>query len=680
VTENPLDAWRATMKRRLTVAAVVFACWAAVIESRLFHLQVLRHAALAAYAESQHNEIRRIPARRGDILDRNGEVLVTSVDATTINIAPVKVTDAAATAAALCAALTGCDRDEREALRARLSSGRKQAFVRRRASDRDAARVAALDLPGVWFETEPRRYYPGRELLAHTLGYVGTDPKGLAGLEAAYEDVIGGQDGAMLVLEDANHATVERRIETAPTTGSTLELTIDKHIQYVVDRELRRGVQENRALGGAAVVIDPWSGDVLATSAFPTFDPNVPPAPGSEALRNRAVQEVYEPGSTFKIVTASAALEQGVVEPDDIIDTSGGRIGFGSDYIYDLHDYKRLSFTDVFAKSSNVGSVMVALRLGPDRLIEYARRFGFGRRTASRDFPGEANGRVWNAADLKDSALARVSIGYQVSVTPLQMAAAVSSIANGGELIRPRILRAVITDGVRSQLSKRVINRTVTPAVAAQVTAMMEAVVERGTGTQAQIGGYAVAGKTGTARKWIGIGNGYSPAHYNASFVGFVPSRRPAYTIVVVIDSPRGANGYYGGPVAGPVFRRIAEHLLRRGAVPPTFDPPAPLIVDRQRRDEGSQPALADATAPAIVRARLERQTWDGLYPDLRGVSERDAVRRLAALGVQASIQGSGLVRDQRPAAGTPVEPGQRAVLWLSRDLAALRGNRVAEP
>jgi cell division protein FtsI (penicillin-binding protein 3) len=674
VTENPLDAWRATMKRRLTVAAVAFACWAVVIEGRLFHLQVLRHGALAAYAESQHNEVRRIPARRGDILDRNGEVLVTSVDATTINIAPVKVTDAAATAAALCAALTGCDRDEREALRARLSSGRKQAFVRRRASDQDAARVAALNLPGVWFETEPRRYYPGRELLAHALGYVGTDPKGLAGLEAAYEDVISGQDGAMLVLEDAKHATVDRRVETAPTTGSTLELTIDKHIQYVVDRELRRGVQENRALGGAAVVIDPWSGDVLATSAFPTFDPNVPPGPGSEALRNRAVQEVYEPGSTFKIVTASAALEQGVVEPDDIIDASGGRIGFGSDYIYDLHDYKRLPFTDVFAKSSNVGSVRVALRLGPDRLIEYARRFGFGRRTASRDFPGEANGRVWDAADLNDPALARVSIGYQVSVTPLQMAAAVSSIANGGELIRPRILRAVITDGVRSPLSKRVINRTVSSAVAAQVTAMTEAVVERGTGTQAQIGGYAVAAKTGTARKWN------SPTHYNASFVGFVPSRRPAYTIVVVIDSPRGANGYYGGPVAGPVFRRIAENLLRRGAVPPTFDPPAPLIVDRRQEAEGSQPALADATAPAIVPARLERQTWDGLYPDLRGTSERDAVRRLAALGVQASIQGSGLVRDQRPPAGTPVEPGQRAVLWLSRDLAGLRGARVAGP
>ncbi len=326
--------------------------------------------------------------------------------------------------------------------------------------------------------SESKRFYPNRELAAHLLGHVGKDHEGLDGIEHTYDTVIKGHTGTLLVQKDSRGSTFSNKITTAPTAGATLELTIDEYLQYVVERELSAGVVENRAASGSAIVMDPWTGEILALANVPTFNPNARQQARPEMLRNRAVQDIYEPGSTFKIVTASAALEQKIVDPDDRIDVSGGKINFGSDVIRDTHDYRVLTFEDVIVKSSNVGAIKVALKLGAVRLTDYVKRFGFGRRSAPRDFPAESPGKVWEASKLKESALARVSIGYQVAVTPLQMAAAVSSIANGGELIQPRVVQAIIKDGTRRTMPKTVVNRTVTPSVAAQVTAIMEGVVQ----------------------------------------------------------------------------------------------------------------------------------------------------------------------------------------------------------
>ena len=426
------------------------------------------------------------------------------------------------------------------------------------------------------FLKENRRYYPKRNLAAHLLGYVGVDNIGLGGIESSYDERILGRPGKLLIHTDAKHQAFSR-IERPPTTGENLELSIDQNLQHIAQRELVAAVKANRASGGTVIVMNPHTGEILALANEPTFNPNIFNKFSEDIRRNRAVQEVYEPGSTFKIVTASAALEERIIKPDSLIDVSDGMIQFGSRKIRDIYRYGTLSFSDVIVKSSNVGAIKVGLELGSDRLSRYVRRFGFGQ-TLSPDFRGESRGIVWKVEDLDPGALASVSMGYQIGVTPLQMVSAVSAIANGGRLIEPRVISAFVRDGERVSVEPRIIRRVVEPGTAVALTQIMEGVVERGSGRSARIEGYTVAGKTGTAAK---LHNGsYSKTNYMASFVGFAPSRDPAITILVVIDSP--SNGeYYGGAVAAPVFKTIAEEVLRYLHVGPNLNAPLPVLVTR---------------------------------------------------------------------------------------------------
>jgi cell division protein FtsI (penicillin-binding protein 3) len=659
VVANQKLNWRGTMKARVTIAAVVMVVWALVIQARLVHLQVFRYDELRAQADRQQSYRRELPGRRGEILDRNGRVLAYSVVTDTVYAVPGDISDRPGAVAGLCKAL-GCDSDARAQLTARLARNKDFVYVRRRVTPAQAKRVKELAIEGVGFLKEDERFYPNRELAAHVLGFVGTEHKGLGGIESTYDSLITGSAGSVRVQKDFT-----THVEKQPTVGSALELTIDERIQHLTERELRRGVLENRAEAGTAIVMDPQTGEILAMANYPTFNPNSFASFPASQRRNRAVQDVYEPGSTFKIVTASAALEQGVVDPDDVIDVSGGKIVFGpGDVVRDTHDYKRLTFSDVIVKSSNVGAIKVAQRLGAERMTEYVRRFGFGRPASRQDFPSETGGIVWSAERLKDRALARVSIGYQVAVNALQVATAASSIANGGELVRPRMVRAVIRDGQRLVVPRAVINRTVPPRVASEMTAMMEGVVSDGTGTMAQIPGYTVAGKTGTATKWKD--GQYIPTEHNASFVGFVPSRAPRFTIIVVIDAPKGPNGYYGGPVAAPVFKRIAEGALRYGRIPPTLNPAPPVVVQRGTGGAHEQP-VSNVEAPPRRIAAVAAARRDGLFPDLSGLSAREAAGALARLGFAPRMLGSGLVVTQKPAAGTPLDGGARVTLWLDR-------------
>jgi cell division protein FtsI/penicillin-binding protein 2 len=447
-------------------------------------------------------------------------------------------------------------------------------------------------------------------------------------------------------------------VTVLPTAGSSIELTVDAVLQHVVERELARGVAEHRAESGVAIVMDPWTGEVLAMASVPTFNPNTFGEAKEDRRRNLGVTYIYEPGSTFKTFTASAVLQERLLTPESPIDCSPGYLMIGSRRVNDVHRYGVLSFTDVIIKSSNVGAIKAGFRVGSEQMQRYVRRFGFGSRL-SPDLPGEQAGIVWG--ELSETALASVSMGYQIGVTPLQMATAVSSIANGGQLMRPRLVRAFWNGGTRKAVAPEMIRRTVTAETAETLTAIMEGVVDRGTAKSTQIEGYTIAAKTGTAAK---LDDGvYSKQRYNSSIVGFFPSRKPVVTVLVVIDSPR-VGGYYGGVVAGPVFKRIVEAAIQHIGVPRSLHPEQPVMVARHST-ESVTPVVygAGAVLPASAAP-----SHDGVMPDLRGLSARSAARTLARAGFMPRLAGQGVVTAQDPMAGTALDPGTSVRLWLDRE------------
>jgi cell division protein FtsI (penicillin-binding protein 3) len=672
VVEQTKNPWQRTIRSRVVIAAVLFAAWAVVLEARLIHLQVFRRAELQARADHQRTSTLHVPAKRGEIVDRHGQVLATSVDAEAIFAVPTEIEHPSATAKALCDVLSECTPRERDEIAERLSKPRPFAYVRRanRVSLQDARRVRQLGLPGIGFMKDTRRAYPNNELAAHLLGYVGTDNTGLNGIEAAYNTSISGREGTVLIETDV-HRQPYGRLDRAGTPGATLQLTIDQYLQHVAERELHAAVEENRAAGGSVVIMDPHTGEVLAIANEPTFDPNRYGEAGENERRNRAIQDVYEPGSTFKIVTASAALDEQVMTPDAPIDVSGGLIRLGSRVVHDTHNYGVLSFTDVLVKSSNVGAIKIGLRLGAERLGRYVHRFGFGTRL-SRDLPGENAGIVWDPAQWGESALASVSMGYQISVTPLQMATAASIVANGGEMIQPRVVKALTSaDGTRTEVRARVLRRAILASTADQLTSIMEGVIERGTATVAKIPGYSIAGKTGTAHKLEG--RRYSPSNFNASFVGFIPSRKPAVTILVVIDSPHGGHGYYGGAVAAPAFKRIAETTMRYLGVAPNVGP-APVLFAQQHSAPRVQ-QVSTTERVTFVRTLTADGAGAAVVPDVIGLSAREAIRVLARVGMTAGrVSGDGVVVQQAPRPGSAVEPGTAWSLALGRPASAGTG------
>jgi cell division protein FtsI (penicillin-binding protein 3) len=666
---EPANAWRTTLKSRIVVAAVGLFVWSTAIEARLVYLQVYRHGDLVARAERQQLRTVAASGKRGEIRDRRGHVLAYSVDADSIYAVPTEIADPDQAAASLCRALDDCSPADRQALADRIRRGRAFVYVRRQVTPDQARRVAALQLEGVGFMKENRRFYPNKELAAHLLGYVGLDNTGLAGIEATYDNLIKGHAGTVLIQTDAKRQAFSR-VERPSTTGADLDLTIDEYLQHIAERELQAGVEYAGAEGGSAVVMDPRTGEILALASYPTFNPNAYRNSTDEERRNRAIQDLYEPGSTFKIVTASAALEQKVLTPTDLVDTSPGVIRFGSRVVDEdkHHNYGVLSFTDVIVKSSNVGAIKIGLRVGAQRMGIYARRFGFGH-PMSPDFPSESPGILWDPARQTESALASMSMGYQVAVTPLQMATAVSAVANGGELLQPRIVRAVTRDGVRRAVPRKVVTHAIDRDTAADVTAIMEAVVERGTGRAAQIERYTIAGKTGTAQK---VENGrYSNTDYNVSFVGFVPSRDPVFTIVVVVDSPHKVPPY-GATVAAPVFKRIAAAALQQYGVPPSINPAPPVLaVHHDADDAHDRPTSTAGLTPNIVTVNGKAPGTAAVFPDLRGLSARDALRTLARLGMTARLNGAGIVIRQVPEPGAALDRETAATLWLQRQLAA---------
>jgi len=545
------------------------------ISSRLIVLQVFDAPSLDEAAAKQRLRTIDLPAERGRIFDRDGGDLALSVPARTVYAQPRLIKDAAGTARKLAPVL----RLPASAILARLKSGGGWTYLARKIPVSRGQAVARLDLPGIGVLTDTMRRYPSGPLASQVLGFVGADGTGLAGLEQRYNGMLAGHAGQLLLEQDPSGRPIpqgQRSVEPA-RPGADLVLTIDQNIQYVAERSLAAAVKQFKARAGSVVVMAPRTGEVLAMANVPSFDPNRFGDSTAEARKNRAVSNVFEPGSTNKVITAAAALEAGVVRPSTRVTVpSVLPLCPGIHPFHDSHSHgtEELTFADVVAQSSNIGTIKVATRLGAQRLAQAELNFGYGRRTGV-ELPGETPGIVrpqstWTCPDLGTNA-----IGQGVAVSVLQMARVYASVANGGLLVQPTLVRGIIDERGDYHASQRVTPKRILSANTTRtLTGILEGVVrEGGTGTAAALDGWTVAGKTGTAQV-PGPGGGYLPGAYVGSFIGFAPAEDPQVVVAVVLDRP--TTGIYGGTVAAPVFREVAGYALRHLEVPPSLGGGAP--------------------------------------------------------------------------------------------------------
>ncbi|MFI5007218.1 MAG: penicillin-binding protein [Solirubrobacterales bacterium] len=645
---------------RLMLLALSISLWALVITIRLFHVQVLARSFYEHQGARQSERTINLDPRRGAILDRDGKPLAVSVDAESIYAVPQDIENPTTTARALAGALE-LDAAERKDLASHLQKSRAFVWVRRKVDPRTAQRVRALQLDGIGFLTENRRYYPKRELASQVLGYVGLDNTGMSGIEYAFEELIRGRAAKVVVHTDARRRPVGHT-EKPSTEGHTVVLTLDESIQHAAERELERALAETQAVGAVAIVLDPFTGEVLAMANRPGFNPNRFAASPSGRWRNRAVTDAYEPGSIFKIVTAAAGLQERVVEPGEILDCGHGVIDIAGVRINDHAVFDRLTFKDAVVHSSDIGMIRVGQRVGRESFNRYMRDFGFGV-PSGVELPGESSGLLRPTGKWSALSLPSMSFGQEVGVTALQMAMAAAAVANGGYLMKPLVVRRVedAEGRVVKEMKPVVVRRVLQPETVDVLTDILKEVVKSGTGRNAVIPGFVVAGKTGTAQKLDASGH-YSMIDHVASFVGFTPASHPALLILVSLDTPRGLRNQ-GGDVAAPVFARIAEAALRRLAVPP--DDPGRVLRAVADPPEGIvRAAYRPETTPMPLP---EKSDEPGIMPDLRGRSAREAAIAAAQRGLIVELRGSGRVVAQSLEPGTEIEAGNTCVLTLAR-------------
>lgn len=647
------------VRLRLMLMALSLCLWGLLILGRLFQLQLFEGDSFARQAARQSERTINLSPRRGPILDRKRRPLAVSVDAESVYAVPQEIRDATRTAAELARAL-GWDGAAQRELAAQLQRNRAFVWVKRKVDPQTVRALRGLQLEGIGFLAENRRYYPKRELASQVLGYVGTDNTGMSGIEYALEELIGGRAAKVTVHIDARRRPVGHT-EKPSTEGMTVVLTLDEVIQYIAERELDSAMAETASLSGVVIVMDPTTGEILAMANSPTFNPNRWEAYSSARWRNRAVADAYEPGSVFKVFTAAAGLQEKVVDPDEVIDCGGGAVEVAGTVIHDHQVFKELAFRDVIGKSSDVGVIRVAQRLGRENFSRYVREFGFGVPTGV-ELPGESGGLLRPTSKWSALSLASLSFGQEVGVTALQLATAVSAVANGGTLMRPMIVRQV--ESASGEIVKvgapAAVRRVLEEKTVDTLTDLLKGVVARGTGRRAAVPGYEVAGKTGTAQKIDATGR-YSAVDHVASFVGFAPASRPALVILVSLDSPRGTSNQ-GGDVAAPLFARIAERALRHLAIAP--DDSEGRLPARPPSAEGlllaSTPEVAAPhSAPSVLGATA--------MPDLRGRSAREAAIEAARRGLIVELKGSGWVVAQDPEAGSEIMPGMTCALRLGR-------------
>jgi cell division protein FtsI (penicillin-binding protein 3) len=630
------------------IVAAVIGLGLCSVSARLAWLQIVKSGELAHMAERQYSRTVVLHAQRGPIVDRNGAPLASSTPAESLFAQPRVVGDPVRVAARL-SPLVGVPEAE---LHAALTSARPWVWLRRKMAPAVAAQVKALREPGLGVLAEPLRLYPNRELAAHVVGFEGVDG-GLEGVERAFNEVLAGTPGKAVVGRDAlGREVVTQQVLVEPAPGQGVMLTIDNTIQYIAEREIDAAFRRTQAKAAMAVVMDPRTGDILAMAIRPTFNPNTfLDVPSRDHWRNRAVTDPFEPGSTFKVILAAAALEEGVVKPEDQIYAENGAITIARTTIHDWKKYGWLSFGEVLQNSSNVGTIKVGLMLGRERYHRYMSAFGFGAPTGV-GLAGESRGLLRDPKRWSALSLPTMSIGQEISVTALQMVAAFGAIANGGTLMQPRLVKATFDAAGRE--SRRVpptaVRQVVSPETARTLGQMLTRVVDQGTGHLAAIPGYAVGGKTGTAQKLDPATRRYSRAPGVLSFVGFAPVDDPRFVMLVMIDEPR--NEKWGSEAAAPIFSAIGREVLRYLEVPPRDVPPVQIVTGE----------------PVLPRARLASTAPAPdatLMPDLRGQTLRQALAALEPLQVQVEIAGRGRVLQQTPPAGAPLAPALVARLTL---------------
>lgn len=558
------------VKSRLALVSLVLSAAGLVLVGRLVHLQIIQHDRLAAQSDKQFLRTVEITSGRGNIYDRNRNQLATNIRVESVYADPKSVAEKTATARILARVL----KLNPQAVLKKLKSNRHFVWIKRKSELNAVEKLKQLDLVGVGFIAETKRYYPKRKLAASTLGFVGLDNQGLAGIEHYHHAVLKGRTQRTVLEKDARGRflwTTANAQDLNPGKQDVV-LALDEVIQFIAERELNRQVKEYRAKSGLAIVMDPFSGAVYAMASAPEFNPNNYAAYPPHIWRNDAVASAFEPGSIFKPIVAAASLEEGLAGPDDIFFCENGSYQIGKSRISEAsnHQFGWLTLRSIIAKSSNIGAIKIAQRLGNRRFYDYIRKFGFGRRLGV-DLPGEASGTLRSIRQWSGLSLASISFGHEISVTPIQMVSAIAAIANGGVLIRPRLTQAILKNGVLDRtFEPEALQTVLSEETSRQMINILKSVVKTGTGAKAAIPGFEVAGKTGTAQKIDPKTQTYSKTKYLASFVGFVPADAPRLVILVMIDEPQKT--YWGGEVAAPVFQRIARKTLRYLHIPSSLD------------------------------------------------------------------------------------------------------------
>jgi cell division protein FtsI (penicillin-binding protein 3) len=634
---------------RIYCVAAMLLSGLVIVLGRVYQLQVLQRDRLGALARAGYRGVVKLPPKRGTIYDRDGHELAISVQVGSVFAHPHQIKDKHKTAQLLSRPLGESERT----LFSQLESERPFVWLKRRIDPENARGVEAMAIEGLGVTSETRRFYPGKETAAHLVGFVGGDNEGLEGLERKYDALLRGPQDSLIQMRDALGRSfyISRQIPYARGLHD-LVLTINKAIQYTAEKVLKAALDKTAAKSGQCLVLDPATGEILAWAVVPGFNPNVFSKYRPEVWRNRIVTDCFEPGSTIKTFLLAAALEEGAVRPSKLYDCEQGRYELGGRTIHDTHKYGLLSVSEIITKSSNIGAVKMGQSLGYETFGRYLKRFGFGTATGI-DVPGERAGFVRLAKKARPIEQATMYFGQGITVTSLQLAMAMAAIANGGNLMKPQLVKAMVDHAGRiGKKEPEVLRRVISESTARQVAAILEGVVEKeGTAPEAAIPGFRVAGKTGTGQKVDPATRTYSRTKFTASFVGFVPADRPRLVILVVMDEPR--KGHYGGIVAAPVFREVGSWSLNAIRVNPTT------AVSEQNEKAGAREAgraLSGEEGGAMRELQVSLRTEAGILPDFRGLTMREVVAEVRSLGLDMNLEGSGLAFEQNPRAGVPLK------------------------
>jgi cell division protein FtsI (penicillin-binding protein 3) len=680
------------VERRLKWLAWIVVVWGAVIFCNLISLQVVHHREYVRLARARQEQQKEIPAPRGAIFDRAGQVLALSTPTITVFVNPQKLPDIGVAAQILAAELHLDRTTLYGSIKQAYENDRGYLIVKKRAEYEEAEHLRNLNLGWVSFQRESQRHYPNGSLAAHIIGGVDFEEKGNAGIEKALEADLRGTPGALRVLTDVKRRGIASEMQSDAKPGTAITLTIDARVQFVAERELAAAVESHHAISGSLVAMNPYTGDIIALASYPTYDPNDQLRPGDpiEPRANHAVSVPFEPGSVFKVITLSAALETTNLRPESPIDCHGGVLKLPGRVIHDSHGgLGILPMETVLAKSSNIGAIMVGMRVGQQNMYDYVRRFGFGQKTGIQ-LPGEARGRFRSLNAWGTTSLASVSMGQEVSVTTVQLAQAASIVANGGMLVRPRLVLKKAGQTVAPVPPVRVLK----PETAITMRQMLEGVVLRGTGTAARIKGYSVGGKTGSAQIFDFATRHYTHT-YNGSFLGIAPLTNPAVVMVVTLNGTHG-NAGFGGAAAAPVFKAVATEALRVLEVPKDVPEESPLPTQIAKVDTAD---LADADTESALLNILEEPDEDAaaaaastataafvgprqpapvapppppkpagpVAPNFVGKSLRTVLAEAASKGLAVTPDGSGIARVQQPAPGAVLRQGERIRVRFTR-------------